>query len=46
MPDPSPPLFSGMTKAQLLAYAEEQGVEGVGSSMRKADIITAIGGTV
>lgn len=31
-----------MTKAQLLAYAAETGVEGVGSSMHKADILAAI----
>lgn len=31
-----------MTKAALLAYADENGVEGVGSPMRKADIIAAI----
>lgn len=31
-----------MTKAELLAYAAEKGVEGVGSSMNKADIVAAI----
>ena len=36
--------LGGMTKAQLLNYAEENGVEGVSGSMRKADIIKAIEG--
>ena len=31
-----------MTKAQLLAYAQEHGIEGVNSSMLKADIYAAI----
>lgn len=31
-----------MTKAQLLTYAAETGVEGVGSSMTKAEIIQTI----
>lgn len=31
-----------MTKAELLAYAEAQGIEGVNSSMRKADIYAVI----
>lgn len=31
-----------MTKAELLAYVAEKGVEGVGSSMNKADIVAAI----
>lgn len=30
--------LSGMTKAQLLGYAEENGIEGVSSSMSKAEI--------
>lgn len=34
--------LSGMTKAQLLAYAEEHGIGGVSSSMLKADIYAAI----
>jgi hypothetical protein len=33
-----------MTKAQLLAYAEENGIEGVSSSMKKAEIIAVIEG--
>nr|DAP26817.1 MAG TPA: dimeris T4 recombination endonuclease VII [Caudoviricetes sp.] len=33
-----------MTKAQLLEYAGENGVEGVSSSMRKADIIAVLEG--
>ena len=31
-----------MTKAELLAYAEEHGIEGVSSSMLKADIYQTI----
>lgn len=31
-----------MTKAELLAYAEEHGIEGVSSSMLKADIYAVI----
>lgn len=34
--------LDSMTKAQLLAYAEENGVEGVSSSMLKADILSTI----
>lgn len=34
--------LSGMTKAQLLAYAQEHGIEGVSGSMLKADIYAAI----
>ena len=34
--------LSGMTKAKLLTYAEENGVDGVSGSMRKAEIIKAI----
>lgn len=34
--------LSGMTKAQLLAYAKENGIEGVNNSMLKADIYAAI----
>lgn len=34
-----------MTKAQLLEYANENGVEGVKSSMTKAQIIEAIEGS-
>lgn len=33
-----------MTKAQLLEYAEEHGVDGVSSSMKKADIYAMIEG--
>lgn len=36
--------LSRMTKAQLLSYAEENGVEGVSSSMKKADILAVIEG--
>ena len=31
-----------MTKAQLIEYAEANGIEGVSSSMLKADIIAVI----
>lgn len=34
--------FDSMTKAELLAYAEENGIEGVNSSMLKADILAGI----
>lgn len=34
--------LSGMTKAQLLAFAAENGIEGVSSSMLKADILAVI----
>lgn len=40
----SVPDFSGMTKAQLLAYAEETGAEGVSERMTKAKIIEALEG--
>ena len=40
----SAPNLSGMTKAQLLAYAEENGVEGVSDRMTKAKIIEALEG--
>jgi hypothetical protein len=33
-----------MTKAQLLDYAGENGVDGVDGSMRKAEIIEALEG--
>nr|DAF38611.1 MAG TPA: dimeris T4 recombination endonuclease VII [Caudoviricetes sp.] len=31
-----------MTKAELLDYADENGVEGVSSSMKKADILAVL----
>lgn len=34
--------LNSMTKAQLLAYAEELGIEGLSDSMTKAEIIAAI----
>lgn len=37
-----PVSLSDMTKAELLAYAEEHGIAGVSSSMLKADIYAAI----
>ena len=40
--DPDIPDFSSMTKAQLLEYAEENGIEGVSGSMLKADILAII----
>ena len=43
MPRPSDVVdFSSMTKAELLAYAEANGIEGVSSSMLKADIYAVI----
>ncbi len=38
--------LSGMTKAQLLDYADENGIDGVSSSMRKADILGTIEGAL
>lgn len=34
--------LASMTKAQLIAYAEEHGIDGVSDSMTKAEIIAAI----
>ena len=34
--------LEAMTKAQLLAFAEEHGITGLSNSMLKADIIAAI----
>lgn len=34
--------LDGMTKAELLNYADENGVGGVSSAMKRADIIAAI----
>jgi hypothetical protein len=34
--------LSSMTKAELLAFAEENGIDGVDSSMLKADIYNTI----
>ena len=43
MPEPSDPVdLSSMTKAELLAYAQSHGIEGVSSSMLKADILAVI----
>ena len=33
-----------MTKAEMLAYADENGVEGVSSSMKKAEILAVLEG--
>lgn len=41
-PTPDTLNLDGMTKAQLLDYAAENGVEGVSGAMKKADIIAAI----
>ena len=38
------PDLSNMTKTELLQYADENGVEGVSSSMKKADIVRALEG--
>lgn len=38
------PDLSGMTKAQLLSYAGDNGIDGVSASMRKADILSVIVG--
>lgn len=38
------PDLDSMTKAELLAYAEQNGVDGVNSAMLKADILSAIKG--
>lgn len=41
--EPEPAIdLGGMTKAQLLAYAAENGVDGVNSKNTKAEIISAI----
>ena len=41
-PDSDAPDIYSMTKAQLLEYAEQNGIEGVSSSMLKADILRVI----
>ena len=41
-PDSDAPDIHSMTKAQLLEYAEQNGIEGVNSSMLKADILRII----
>lgn len=41
-PAPSTPDVDDMTKNELLAYAAENGVDGVSGSMNKADIKAAI----
>ena len=42
MPDSENAGLESMTKAELLAYAAEHGIEGVSSSMTKANIYAAI----
>ena len=36
------PDFEGMTKGELLEYAESQGVEGLDKRMKKSEIIAEI----
>ena len=43
-PSPPAPDIDGMTKTQLIDYAAQNGVGGVNSAMKKADIIAAIRG--
>ena len=38
--------LDSMTKAELLTYAEQNGITGVNSAMLKADILAAIKGAV
>lgn len=45
-PESSETDLSTMTKAELLAYAEENGIEGVSSSMKKAEIYAVIEGAL
>lgn len=40
------PDFDSMTKNELLAYAEKNGVGGVSAPMKKAEILEAIKGAV
>lgn len=42
VPNSDTPDIYSMTKAQLLEYAERNGIEGVSSSMLKADILNVI----
>lgn len=42
MTEPTADALQSMTKAQLLEYAEEKGIDGISSGMRKADIYAAI----
>ena len=42
MPNPDTPDIHSMTKAELLAFANQNGIEGVNSSMLKADILSVI----
>ena len=42
MPAPEMPDLDAMTKAQLIAYAENEGIAGLNDRMLKADIIAAI----
>ena len=40
----APAAVDGMTKAQLLEYAKENGIAGVSAAMNKADILAAVKG--
>jgi len=42
LPDTPAPDIPNMTKAQLLDYAKSAGISGVGSTMKKADIVAKI----
>ena len=41
-PDSDAPDIYSMTKAELLEYAKQNGIEGVSSSMLKANILSVI----
>ena len=41
-PDSDTPDIYSMTKAELIEYAKQNGIEGVSSSMLKADILNVI----
>lgn len=41
-PAPETVDFDGMTKAQLLEYAKENGISGVSAAMNKADILAVV----
>lgn len=40
--EPEMPDFGSMTKAQLLAYAAENGIDGISSGMTKTEIISVL----
>ena len=41
-PDSDAPDIHSMTKSELIEYAKQNGIEGVSSSMLKADILSVI----